>query len=154
MKRPLFVLMLGALVLAGCASQESETADQTAATDDPPGAALPLSIGGAVVEEGEDAMGAAVNCAAALGLTAERLASMTDNPRSTEIGLIRQAEEYFATAAEDAEGAGDVEIGSAEAAIARRRGEKADEATEQAQIAIACLRRYGSEPEAQSGAAS
>ncbi|MDY7096620.1 MAG: hypothetical protein SXU28_00635 [Pseudomonadota bacterium] len=143
-----------ALLIAGCSSESPLDANAQVAEGDPEGAALPLSIGGAVPDTQGGEMEAAVNCAAALGLTAERLATMTDNARSTEIGLIRQAEDHFIAAAKRAEGSTDIEVGSSQAAIARRRGEKADEATEQAQLAIACLRRYGNAIEAQSGAGS
>ncbi|MEO0462631.1 MAG: hypothetical protein AAF127_05845 [Pseudomonadota bacterium] len=145
---------LCSLIAACSGAPDTVDADNAAAIAkaDPPGAALPLSIGGRVAAEGEDAVNVSVNCAAALEQTAEKLASMTDNPRSAEIAMIRQAEDYFSAEAESDIASAGIP-GSAAAAIARRKGEKADAVTEQAQLAIACLRRYGDEVEGQSGAA-
>jgi S-formylglutathione hydrolase FrmB len=141
------------LAAACSADPRSQTPDIAAAATDPPGAALPLSIGGQVESEGDSANDAAINCAAALDQTAQRLASMTADARSSEIAIIRQAEDFFAAEAEtQAEAQG--MPGSVDAAIARRKREKADEATAQAQLAIACLRRYGERIEEQPGAAS
>ncbi len=137
-------LAAAALTLSGCSAEPAPRAEADVQSADPAGVALPLSIGGQVAAEGEDDSVVAINCSAALGLTAERLASMTNDPRSAEIALIRRAERYFAKQAG----------GSVEAAIAQRRSEKSDEATEQAQLAIACLRRFGDEVSAQSGAAT
>jgi len=119
---------------------------------DPPGAALPLSIGGQAAAEGEGLFDISVNCAAALDLTAERLAQMSSNPRSREIALLGRAEDHFEARADDAKAADSEIAGSTEAAIARRRNEKADETTEQAQLAIACLRRFGDDVGASTGA--
>ncbi len=141
---PAIALVAAALTLSGCSSEPAPTAEADAPSADPAGAALPLSIGGQVAAEGEDDSVVAINCSAALGLTAERLATMTNDPRSAEIALIRQAERYFAKQAG----------GPVDAAIARRRSEKSNEATEQAQLAIACLRRFGDEVSSQSGAAT
>lgn len=139
---------------AACGDQPSGAADRVAAaSEDPPGAARPLSIGGAVAAAGDDTLSVAINCAAALEQTAEKLATMTDNPRSAEIAMIRQAEGYFS---EEAQGAADTQAGgagSSDAAIARRKAEKSGEVTEQAQLAIACLRRYGDAVDGQSGSA-
>ena len=137
-------LAAAALTLSGCSGEPAPGAEADVQSADPAGAALPLSIGGQVAAEGEDDSVVAINCSAALGLTAERLASMTNDPRSAEIALIRRAERYFAKQAG----------GSVEAAIAQRRSEKSDQATEQAQLAIACLRRFGDEVSVQSGAAT
>ncbi len=150
---PIMAAVVAALMVAGCSADPVPAAVPDAPSSDPAGAALPLSIGGQVAEQGDDAMTVAVNCSAALGLTAERLASMTNDPRSSEIALIRRAEGYFADEAEAAASAGDGAAGSTGAVIARRRSEKSNEATEQAQLAIACLRRFGEEVSAQAGAA-
>jgi len=109
------------------------------ASNDPPGAALPLSIGGQIKAEGGGALSTAVHCAAALGLTAQRLSSVTDNPLSAEIALMGRAEEFFIARANEAA----LQTRSVSDAVARRREEKASEITEQAQLAIACLRRFG-----------
>jgi len=141
--RPVFLAAFGLLALAACGSDgDRETAEDTATPSAPPGAALPLSIGNAASEEGEDALAAAVNCAAALELTSERLAQMSTGGVSREIDLIGRAKDYFANQAETA--ASDT-ASSPAAAIARRKREKAGETTQQAQLAIACLRRFGDE---------
>ncbi len=127
----------------------AETADEQT---DPPGAALPLSIGGQAAAEGEGLFDISVNCAAALDLTAGRLAQMSSNPRSQEIALLGRAEEHFESRAEEAKATDPEVVGSTTAAIARRRNEKADETTEQAQLAIACLRRFGDDVSAATGA--
>lgn len=141
--------VLSALLVAGCSSDAGYVAgevvpDQTAGAD-PQGAALPLSIGGRVDAGDEETPDVAINCAAALAITAERLASMSDNPQSAEIALIGKAEDYFTAEASKAAALDDTAVGSVEATIGRRRVEKASETTEQAQLAIACLRRYGGE---------
>ena len=141
-----------ALSLSACGSTVTTPEEVDTAARDPEGAALPLSIGGRVEAEGDDAMMVAVNCAAALDLTAERLASMTTNPLSNEIAMIGRAESFFIARAERAASADTANTTSAAAAIGRRRSEKADEVTEQAQLAIACLRRFGESVEAQTGA--
>ncbi len=146
--------LVAALLVAGCSSEPAPMEAQDAPSGDPAGAALPLSIGGQVEAEGDDAMAVAVNCSAALGLTAERLASMTNDPRSEEIALIRRSERYFADEAEKTARSGEGAAGSVDAAIARRRNEKSGEATEQAQLAIACLRRFGEEVTSQPGQAT
>lgn len=138
-------LALGTLLLGGCSDGPAPMAQSDDAKADPPGAALPLSIGGQVQAEGGDTRDVAINCAVALGITAERLATMSSNPRSAEILLIGQARDYFASQSNAETAADENAAGSAEAAIARRRSEKSNETTEQAQLAIACLRRYGDE---------
>lgn len=140
--------LIAPMALAGCSSEPSVDGQNAASgttqlAADPAGAALPLSIGGRVDAETGDAMEGAVNCAAALGLTAERLASMSDNPLSNEIALIGRAQDFFTDQASDAAAQSETAIGSVEAAIARRRDEKSAEITQQAQLAIACLRRFG-----------
>ena len=140
---------LGTMVLASCA-QEAPSGDAATSvalinevSTDPEGAALPLSIGGRVEAEAGDAFSTAVNCAAALSITADRLATVTENPLSNEIALINRAEGFFVDEAEEAAAEGEGAAGSVEANVARRREEKASEITTQAQLAIACLRRFG-----------
>jgi len=135
-----------AAFLAFAACSQAPVADASSwplrddqASNDPAGAALPLSIGGQIQAEGDDALSTAVHCAAALGLTARRLSSVTDNPLSAEIALIGRAEKFFVARANEAS----LETSSVADAVARRREEKASEITEQAQLAIACLRRFG-----------
>lgn len=137
----------------------SEIALDDTAASDPPGAALPLSIGGRVDSDAGDERTTAINCAAALGLTAQRLAGVTDNASSNEIALIGRAEDFFIARAGMAGnagagaggGAGEPAMGSIEAAVARRREEKSAEITQQAQLAIACLRRFGDSVDPQTG---
>ncbi len=143
------VVLLGA---SACSSGGSSPEAPSASESDPPGAALPLSIGGQAAAEGEGLFEISVNCAAALDLTAERLAQMSSNPRSREIALLGRAEDHFEARADDARAQDSDVIGSTEAAIARRRSEKAEETTEQAQLAIACLRRFGDDVGASTGA--
>jgi len=152
--RSLMAAVLSAMLVAGCSSDAPSESGTAAANQgapdrvsggDPEGAALPLSIGGRVEAGDNDMQEVAVNCAAALGITAERLASMSDNPQSAEIVLIGKAEDFFTAEASAAAALDDTAVGSVEAEIARRRVEKSSETTEQAQLAIACLRRYGGE---------
>jgi len=141
------IALPAALALAACGSQGGAPVDQATGSGEelPPGAALPLSIGSAAQEEGDDPFANAVNCAASLDLTAERLAQMSSGPVSREINLMEQAESWFEGRAQDASDAASNSVSSAQAAIARRRREKVDDRTGQAQLAIACLRRYGEE---------
>ncbi|MEM8726322.1 MAG: hypothetical protein AAGE86_12445 [Pseudomonadota bacterium] len=145
--RPFLLVAPGLLALAStaCSSGSDVTAADGPESEDPPGSALPLSIGGRASADGESVFEISVNCAAALDLTAERLAQMADNPRSEEIALLGRAEDHFEARAEGAQADDPDIITSPAAAIARRRNEKADEASEQAQLAIACLRRFGDE---------
>jgi hypothetical protein len=133
----------GLLALAACGPDgERAMAEDAEPASDPPGAALPLSIGNAGADEEVDAFAAAINCAAALELTSERLAQMSTGGVSREIDLIGRAKDYFA---DQAETAGANMVTSPAAAIARRKRDKAGETTQQAQLAIACLRRFGDE---------
>ena len=139
--------------------------------DDPPGAALPLSIGGRFVVEDDDKVGAAIHCAAALSLTAERLAAMQDPALGAQFAVFESAEAHFLdqartlavgaspgpdddlTAVMDAEMDAEMDAGSPlkadaiAARVERRREEKSAEVSEQAQLAIACLRRFGASRE-------
>lgn len=136
-------ILVAAAALSACGSDAPDRSVAVGAdAADPPGAALPLSIGNAAGEEGADAFAAAVNCAAALDLTGERLATMAAGGASREIDLISRAKDYFTA---QAGGAVADNVTSPEAAIARRKREKAGETTAQAQLAIACLRRFGDE---------
>lgn len=145
-------------ILALCACSQEPAGDpaatlalEPATQPDPEGAALPLSIGGRVEAEEGDDRSAAVNCAAALGITAQRLATVTTNPLSNEIALINRAQDFFIKRAGEADANGDGSAGSVEAAVARRQEEKAAEVTQQAQLAIACLRRFGENVDPQTG---
>ena len=111
--------------------------------EDPAGAALPLSIGGRVADEEGGPYESAVNCAAALDITGESLMQRTNNTSSAEIQLLKRAEAHFKARAEQTRAA-DGESTST-VAIARRRSEKANDTSQQAQLAIACLRRFGDE---------
>ena len=139
------------LILAGC-SAPSGTQVEAAAPDNPPGAALPLSLGGRAEAGGDDPFTVAVNCAAALSLTAERLAQMANDPASQEIALLGRAQRHFQSRAENARESSEAGTGSVAAAVGRRREEKAQETTQQAQLAIACLRRFGDDVSASTGA--
>ncbi|MEM8724879.1 MAG: hypothetical protein AAGE86_05070 [Pseudomonadota bacterium] len=152
--RPFLLLApcLIALAASACTPGKDAASESAAEASDPPGAALPLSIGGKAAQEGEGLFEIAVNCAAAIDLTAERLAQMSSNPQTREIALLGRAEDHFEARAEDARADASEVVGSVEAAIARRRSEKADETTEQAQLAIACLRRFGNDVSAETGA--
>ncbi|MDJ0643317.1 MAG: hypothetical protein QNJ15_10895 [Erythrobacter sp.] len=153
--RALLSLAVGAIAvgLSGCSGGDDARASESSiAADDPPGAALPLSIGGQAAEEGDGQFQIAVNCAAALDQTAERLAQMSSNPQSREIALLERAEDHFEVRAEEARSNDSEIVGSTAAAIARRRNEKADATTEQAQLAIACLRRFGNDVGSATGA--
>ncbi len=138
-----------ALGLSACSlapTPASVTLDERTPPDprrDPPGAALPLSIGGPMPLLASDDRDTAIHCAAALGLTAERLASLSDNPRRSEIAVMRQAEDFFVASAQGSQaspGEADLRV---QRAIERHQSEKRDEVAGQAQLAIACLRRFG-----------
>ena len=141
-------------MLAGCEEGAAVSPDGTAVevssrvasrspSAAPPGAALPLSIGGRLESESDDPSDTAIHCAAALNLTARQLANLTDQEASREISLIQRAEAHFIKRAEqiarDDRGA----VGSVEAAVTRRVEEKSAQVSQQGQLAIACLRRFG-----------
>ena len=140
--RSIALIALGAS-LAACSSSDSTADAETMAKEDPPGAALPLSIGGRAAAEGDSLYETAINCAAAIEITSERLAQMASNPNSNEINLLGRAKDHFEEQAGKAQAEDSEIVGSPAAAIARRRTEKADATKEQAQLAIACLRRFG-----------
>jgi hypothetical protein len=140
--RSLVILALGA-ALTACSPAESTADAEASAKQDPPGAALPLSIGGRAAAEGAGLYETAINCAAAIEITSERLAQMASNPNSNEINLLDRAKDHFEEQAGKAQADNSEIAGSPAAAIARRRTEKADATKEQAQLAIACLRRFG-----------
>ena len=134
-----------ALSVAACSGADEPAGNASAEAKDPPGAAEPLSIGGRIQGEGEGDFAIAVNCAAALSLTKDRLAQMSDNPQSREIALINRAEDHFENRASDASESDEGGGSSPAAAIERRRSEKESETVEQAQLAMACLRRFGTD---------
>lgn len=143
-QRRFLALVLAAGALGGCSSSGDPDADGSDVAD-PPGAAAPLSIGGRMGDAGDGPYETSINCAVALNITAERLMQMSSSASSNEVKLIARAEEHFKARAEQAQ-TDDPEItGSTAAAIARQRSEKSDAASEQAQLAIACLRRFGDE---------
>lgn len=131
------------LALGACSAADEGSQDSAADSADPPGTAQALSIGRQVVAEGEGAFEISVNCAAAIGLTAEKLAQMTSNPRSRELAIMARAEDFFEAQAKEAQAELEGSASSPAAAIARRRSENADSTTEQAQLAMSCLRQFG-----------
>lgn len=68
--------------------------------DDPPGAALPLSIGGQFVVEQSDPLGSAIHCAAALSLTAKRLTAMRDPAIRAQFAIFESAKVHFVNQAQ------------------------------------------------------
>lgn len=131
---------LGAVLLSACsASPRGEAGASAAFADqgrsDPPGAALPLSIGGRLDDEEGNAASTAANCAVALNVTANRVAQISGDRTAAEVALINQAENYFASQA----GVVVPSLGDSRAvttSIDRK------DIAEQAQLAIACLRRF------------
>jgi hypothetical protein len=141
--RPFAGLALIAALLTGCSSPSTDPEEGANRAKDPPGAALALSIGGQAAREGEGLYDTSVNCAIALAITKERLAQTADNPASREVALLKRAEQHFTARAREAFETEDKALTAPAAAIAERRAQKADAVQEQAQLAIACLRRYG-----------
>ena len=141
---PRFLALCAFIALPACSAQEAADAsgDDAGISADPPGAAVPLSIGNGAPDETGDAFAAAVNCAAALDLTAERLAQMTTGVASREIELMERAGDFFIA---EAERLGADKVTTPAASLARRKQDEAGATRQQAQLAIACLRRYGEE---------
>lgn len=94
------------------------------------------------MEEGDE-FSNSIQCAAALGLTAQALAAMSDSDSSPHVAQIRLAEKHFLQRALKAPGPAQGDSASVDSAVARERVAKADEVAGQAQLAIACLRRFG-----------
>lgn len=108
-----------------------------------------MSIGGRVESSEGDQLSYAIDCAAALRLTAQRLDTGAARSFGTEIAVITRAEEFFLHRAAQAEP--DTTDALVSAAVARRHAEKRAEVGQQAQLAIACLRRFGEAVQARSG---
>ena len=118
---------LAVIALAACSAETgSATAlvaiDATERPDDPPGSALPLSIGGRVLVEDDDEFSAAIRCAAALDLTAQALAVMSGKASGPEVAQIRRAEEYSLKRA--VEQSAPDSAATVDAAVARQRAEE------------------------------
>ena len=137
------ILAASLLALGACSAADESSQETAPESADPPGTAQALSIGRQVTTEGDGAFEISVNCAAAIGLTAEKLAQMTSNPRSRELAIMAQAQDHFEARAQAAQAEAEGNTTSPAAAIARRRSENADSTTEQAQLAMSCLRQYG-----------
>jgi len=130
---------LGAVLLSACsASLGGEGGESAAFADqaesDPPGAALPLSIGGRLESEGDNAASTAAstaaNCVVALKITANRVTQINGDRTAAEVALMNRAKDYFASQAGVA----------APSDIASSIDRK--DVAGQAQLAIACLRRF------------
>lgn len=141
--RPIGVL--SCLVLAACGANDGREEAQTATVQSqqsyPAGSADALSIGGAISEGDESDYTVAVNCSAALRLTAQTLRTMASSDSSEQVQLIERAADIYERRAEAAGETAEA-TGSTGAAIERRITEKADESGSQAQLAIACLREF------------
>lgn len=127
----------GCLALGGC-SREPERIELRPEGRDPPSVARALSIGGRLDETGDDAV-RAVECAAALRLTAQRVGSVAANTGPQGQNLAVWAADLFRDRAVRASGA-DGSRAATERQIARQMVEKRDDARGQAQLSIACLR--------------
>ena len=137
--------VLSCLVLAACSPNDDREEAQAAAVQSQPtypaGAADALSIGGAITNGDESDYTVAVNCSAALRLTAQTLRTMASSDSSEQVQVIERAADIYerrAEAADDSDGG----AGSTGAAIERRITENASESGRQAQLAIACLREF------------
>ncbi|MEM7702454.1 MAG: hypothetical protein AAF251_11000 [Pseudomonadota bacterium] len=128
-----FCTTLGAALVSACSAAPSgETASGDALTveaeSDPPGAALPLSIGGRLDSEEDNPASTAANCAAALKVTSNRVARVSGDRTASEVALMNRAEDYFAS--------------QADAPSAITSLVDSNDVAGQAQLAIACLRRF------------
>lgn len=131
-------LILGSCgLVSACSEPDTDRSEDTAARQEfPEGAASVLSIGGRVASEGDDEFDIAVNCAAALRITAETIGNMTSTSDSPEIRTIKRAADSFE---QQADSLGEPD--AAARAIESRISEKSESSGEQAQLAIACARK-------------
>jgi hypothetical protein len=139
------ICLLSCLVLSACGESDIREEAQTVAVQSqptyPPGSADALSIGGAISEGDESDFSVAVNCSAALRLTAQTLRTMASSNSSEQIQLIERAADIYERRAEAA-GDTDAASGSIGSMIEQQMTEKASESGSQAQLAIACLREF------------
>jgi hypothetical protein len=147
---------LGLFSLAACADIPPQqdlapAAMVPVAADNPPGAARPLSIGGRVALEEGDARTRAVHCAAALNLTAQQLTAASADRFTAAVAILGKAEAFFLEAAGEAAAEGTNSRASIAALARRRREEKSSEVREQAQLAIACMRRVSDRLDQEAG---
>ncbi|MEM6584608.1 MAG: hypothetical protein AAF692_02530 [Pseudomonadota bacterium] len=145
--------MLIVVGLAGCADLPSgSVADRLApsggALVDPPGAALPLSIGGRIEPREGDLQAVAIPCVAALDMTAKRLAAMADTSSGPALAVFQDAQAYYLDQASRLSGKSILGPEAVSARVRQYQDEKAGEVRQQAQFAITCLRRYGESLEA------
>lgn len=137
-RTPLPLSLFALVLLSGCGDAggtSPDVQDQPIAT--PPGVAEALSLGAQASDEGTSPYGGAVNCAAALEVTAETLAPMTSGANSREVRMVKSAARQFRNRAATQPGASEQQVA---ADVARRLKEKRDDASGQAQLSIACLR--------------
>lgn len=143
MYRNLLPFTLAAVMsLAGC-SAESE-ADSTRDKDGrivPEETARLLSLGGHLIGDDATAFELAQGCATSLRVTAGAMQALAGQAGSSEMAMIdRAAEIYENRAIASSEGPSEREI---RATIARDAERLKDERSEQAQLAIVCLRSLG-----------
>ncbi len=137
-KTPLPPSLLVLVLLSACGDAGGDASQQQRQPiTDPPGLAQALSLGAQAADEGTSSYDGAINCAAALQVTAETLAPMTSGANSREVRMVKSAARQFLNRAATQPDANERQ---AMADVARRVREKRDDASGQAQLSIACLR--------------
>ncbi|MXP10897.1 hypothetical protein [Pseudoblastomonas halimionae] len=130
--------MIAATALAGCSSEPAPASDRAEPASAPAGTARLLSLGSHLVEEGGTSAELAFNCAVALRVTEVAVAPLTTAANADQMELIKRASEIYTRRAVGTE-AGRTER-EVTTDIARQTRAKMDEKSEQAQLAIVCLR--------------
>ena len=132
------MLMFAATALAGCSSEPAPSVDREVEIPTPPGTARLLSLGSHLVDGDESSAELALNCAIALRVTEIAVAPLATSANAEEMELIGRAAKVYT---DRAVAAGEGSTGQAiRNDIVRQAKEKTEDKSEQAQLAIVCLR--------------
>lgn len=127
-----------ALLCAACSPSSDDIALRPQGSD-PAQVAAALSVGGRLPRETIGTYESAIDCAAALRITADRLAPIATGASAQGVELARKAADYYRDRALGLD-ASKATPSSVQSAIAQRVHDKRGDAGAQAQLSIACLR--------------
>ncbi len=141
LRHPLAFTFAAAVALSGCSADTGAPAKEADERIVPAETARMLSLGGHLIGNDETAYELSLGCATSLRVTAQAMQALAGQANSAEIALIgRAADAYEKRAIASADGPSQRQV---VAKIARDAKDLEDERSEQAQLAIVCLRSLG-----------
>lgn len=141
LRNPLPIALAAVMTVTGCSSAADSPAESADERIVPAETARMLSLGGHLIGNDETAYELSLGCATSLRVTAQAMQALAGQANSAEIALIgRAADVYEDRAVASSEGPSERQI---RAQVARDAQSLKDERSEQAQLAIVCLRSLG-----------